>query len=184
MPRLRLLFLLIICNPALASSIDVGLPLPDLAISDRGELILEQDEFSYAPWQSPGAHGKVHVLQYLAGTLKARSQSKPFTDRLEESLPIAGYHVTTIINLDDALWGTRGFVVNEVEESKRKYPASTIVLDESGTGLGAWQLMPKGATIVVLDADGAVLYFKQGGMSEQEIESTLNLIRLQIGDQN
>ena len=177
MKKSCLFLLFILSTSAWSSGIQVGQPLPALAITERGELLLENEAFSYAPWQMPENIDKVHVLQYMAGRLSARSQSKPFTDRLKESLPLGSYHVTTVINLDDALWGSGGFVVREVKDSKKKYPLSTIVLDEHGTGLETWQLQPKGAAIFVLDPLGTVLYLKEGGMSEDEIENTLELIR-------
>lgn len=160
--------------------ITVGAPLPGLVIDDRGELTLLEGDFSYRPWALPTALGKVHVLQYMAGRMSARSQTKPFTDRLESAIPDGAIHVTTVINLDDTLWGTSGFVVGEVKSSKRKYPDSTIVLDEEGSGLETWGLQPKGATIVILDPGGSVLYFKEGAMSESEIDSTLELMRSYI----
>ena len=166
-----------------ASSIQVGQPLPDLTITDRGELMFAEEEFSFQPWQVPGNLGKVHVLQYMAATMKARSQSKPFTDALEQQIPFGSYHVTTVINLDDALFGTGGFVIGEVKSSKKQYPMSTIVVDEDGTGLEAWQLNRKSSAIVVVDASGTVLYLKQGAMTEQEIESTLQLIRTQLPEE-
>ena len=173
--RLILICLLSLSTPLWAADITTGSPLPALVIEERGELIMEGDDFSYAPWQLPDSLGKVHVLQYMAGRMSARSQTKPFTDQLE-ALPDDSFHVTTVINLDDAVWGTSGFVVGEVKSNKRQYPDSTIVLDEEGTGLDTWGLKPKGATIVVLDPGGSVLYFKEGAMSEQEIQSTLELI--------
>lgn len=180
MQNFSLLFLFTLSTAAWSSGIQVGQPLPELAIAERGELLLENEEFSYAPWRLPKTTDKVHVLQYMAGRMTARGQSKPFTDRLKDSLPLGSYHVTTVINLDDALWGTSGFVIGELKDSKKKYPLSTIVLDENGTGLETWQLRPKGATIMVLDTFGTVLYLKEGGMSEDEIENTLELMRQQI----
>jgi YtfJ family uncharacterized protein len=140
---------------------------------------MEGDDFIFAPWTLPASLGKVHVLQYMAGRASARSQTRPFTDRLE-ALPDNSFHVTTVVNLDDALWGTSGFVVGELKSNKRKYPDSTIVLDEKGSGLSRWGLQPKGATVVVLDPGGSVLYFKEGAMSDPEIENTLEMIRQYI----
>lgn len=176
------LALIMFCLPftATASSLQVGEPLPPLAITEGGELLLAGDEFSFSAWQAPARTGQIQVLQYLAARSNARDESKPFTDRLEQDLPEGSVHVTTVINLDDAIWGTSGFVVSEIKSSKRKYPKSTMVLDEGGLGLQHWQLQPGGANIVILDANGTVQYFKHGAMSAEEIANTLELIRGQL----
>jgi YtfJ family uncharacterized protein len=178
MQRILPLVFLCLAFPTWSSKLQIGEPLPELSIDDRGELVLlGEDKISYRSWQFSAHPDKVHVLQYLAGTKKARSQTQAFTDRLEEMLPKGSYQFTTVINLDDALWGTGGFVVGEVKSSKRKYPNSTMVLDEEGTGVQAWQLQEKSSAIVVIDTSGTVLYVKQGTMSEDEIEATVELIR-------
>ena len=185
MQRILPLALFCLAFPAWSSNIQIGQPLPELSIDERGELLItDEDKFAFQAWQAPMQADKVHVLQYIAGTRKARSQTQAFTDRLEESLPKGSYQFTTVINLDDAMWGTSGFVVGEVKSSKRKYPDSTIVLDEDGTGLQAWQLQKKSSAIVVIDTNGTVLYLKQGTMSEDEIEATVELIRQQIAEKN
>ena len=176
MSRLIAVLLLLISPSSWATEFSIGSPLPALSIEKRGELLMTGDEVSYRPWALPDDLGKVHVLQYMAGRMSARSQTKPFTDKLEE-LPDGNFHVTTVINLDDILWGSSGFVVGQLKSNKQKYPDSTIVVDEEGAGLATWGLKPKGATIVILDAGGSVLYFKEGAMSEAEIDSTLELMR-------
>ena len=168
-------------SPALsATNITIGEPLPALTINERGELLLANDEFSFRPWSFSGAIGKVHVVQYMAARQGARDQTIPFTDRLESALPENSYHVTTVLNMDDALWGTTGFVMSSVKSSKKKYPDSTIVLDENGVGLETYGLQPKGATIVIMDGGGSVLYVKEGAMTAEEIDSTLELMRQHI----
>lgn len=180
---LRFLFLFLTFSlPATFASAEIalGAPLPPLTIEQRGELLVEDDEVSYAPWHLPNSLGKPHVLQYMAGTMKARDQTRPFTDSLEANIPYEKIHVTTLINLDEALWGTTGFVVGKAKSNKQKYPHSTIVLDEEGLGQEAWQLSPKQAAVVILDAGGSVLYFQEGVMSEEDIQHTLTLIRQNI----
>ena len=75
--------------------------------------------------------------------------------------------MTTIINLDAALWGTTGFVVSEIKENKRKHPGSTLVLDEEGPGAVQWQLGEKGAGLAILDDQGIVRYFTTEPMSTE-----------------
>jgi YtfJ family uncharacterized protein len=159
-----------------AEGIVVGQPLPELNIAERGELLLENDDVSYTAWQAPIQPGKAHVLQYMAGTAGASKINEPFTERLKvaEGLDIL---VTTVINLDDATWGTSGFVVSEVKKNKRLFPMSQLVLDEDGRGRETWSLPRKSSAIVITDASGIVQYVKQGAMDEQEIQSALDLLR-------
>ncbi len=163
-----------------ADSIQLGAPLPPLAIERQGELVLKGEAFSYRPWALPGGLGKPHVLQYMAGTLKARSQTQAFTDRLEQEIPHDSIHVTTLINMDQILWGSGRFVIRQVKENKKEYPITTIVLDESGLGQSAWALPEKDAAIIIMDAGGSVLYFKEGAMLDADIDETIELIRGQI----
>jgi len=167
---------LLFSGVALGDGIDLGQPLPELSIEDRGELLLENDEFGFRPWVLPAAIGKTHVLQYMAATKGASKLNEPFTDRLKE-ISDGSYQVTTVINLDDAMWGTSGFVISEVKKNKRKYPGSHMVLDADGAGRELWKLEPDSSAIVIMDGGGSVRYLKDGPMSAQEIERALNLIR-------
>ena len=156
-------------------------PLPELNIADKGELLLENEEYRYRPWSSLSSRGEVQVLQYIAGTMGGKKLFKPFTDILGVEFPNGIIHVTTVINLDDAMWGTGGLVISELKSSKKKYPKSTIVLDEEGAGKKAWQLGKKGAVLAVIDKSGSVIYLTRKALSEQEIISTLALVKEQMG---
>jgi YtfJ family uncharacterized protein len=152
-------------------------PLPYLSIEDRGELVLENDEFSFQTWTTDSLPAKVNVIQYFGGTMADSKIFEPFTDRLQESLEADSFHVTTIINLDAAMWGTTGFVVSEVKSNKRKYPLSTIVLDEEGSGVRHWQLGEKGAGLAILDRAGKLFYFTRAALSDSEMHEALELVR-------
>ena len=171
------MLLMVTCGTALAETPTVESTLPALSITDRGELILEDNEFSFTPWGSEQNPGKVHIVQYFGGTKSDSEIFKPFTDLLQETFDLGTYHVTTIINLDAALWGTSGFVVSEVEENKRNFPLSTMVLDEDGTGVTAWQLGEQGAGLVILDSQGIVRYFTTEAMSAREMAESVDLVR-------
>lgn len=155
-------------------------PLPSLSIADRGELLLEDEKYSYRPWTSGSNSGEVHVLQYFSGTSAASKMFEPFTDMLQKEFPERGYHVTTVINLDAAMWGTSGFVTGEVKSSKKKFPDSTMVLDEDGAGASTWELGKKGAVLVVMDKTGSIIYLTHTAMSEQDIVAIVALMREKI----
>lgn len=165
-----------------ANEILPGSRLPDLGIAEKGELVLDGDEVGYRAWTYPQQPGKVHVLQYMAATRSASNINKPFTDKMKTALPQGAFLSTTILNLDEAMWGTSGFVVSELESNKREFPNAVLVADEGGVGLSKWQLEKENSAVIVTDPQGVVRFFKQGAMSAEEIESTLALVLQYIGE--
>lgn len=172
-----ILFLSVLSSQVFSNTLVTGEPAPDLSIDERGELVLDGDDVAYRPWQYQQPEGIIHVVNYMAATRSASKLNRPFTDRLQSALEKGTFHVTTILNLDDAMWGTTGFVVSEVKANKRKHPTATLVLDENAVGLSAWQLENDNSAIVVFDHSGKVRYIKQGAMSEQEIQQTVKMIQ-------
>ena len=156
--------------------------MADLSIAEKGELVLSGDDVDYRSWSYPQQPGKVHVLQYMAATRAASKINKPFTDKMSADLPKGGVYLsTTILNLDEAMWGTSGMVESELASKKLEFPDAVMVADAEGSGLKQWQLETETSAIIVTDAQGVVQYFKQGEMSSAEIDSTLALIREHIG---
>jgi YtfJ family uncharacterized protein len=166
---------------ALAGVPKVGAPLPTLKIAERGELTMSGDDFSYVPWTSETNPGKVHVIQYFGANLGDRDVFQPFTDLLQESVEPGAVHVSTVLNMDAALWGTTGFVLSELEKNKKMHPLATMVLDEEGTGVDTWELGEDGTGLIVMDDKGVVQYFKRSSLNEEERTSTLELIRSLLG---
>lgn len=155
--------------------------LPPLEVTELGELVLEGDEFDYRQWQSEQDINKVHVLQYFPGTMAASKTYEPFTDHLQATYELGTYHVTTIINLDAAMWGTSGFVISEVKKSKRKFPMSTLVLDDTGKAVETWQLGKQGMGLFILDSQGTIHFQTRDAMTDGDkakakavIESLMN----------
>ena len=165
-----------------SAEVTLGEPMPPLTIPSQGELKLSDDEFSYEPWALPVGLGKPHILQYMAGTLKARGQTQSFNDRLETDIPHEKIHITTVINMDQILWGSTRFVMSQVKSNKARYPMATIVLDESGLGQRTWALPEKDAAVVLMDPNGSVLWFKEGALSDQDIDETIELLRQYVAD--
>ena len=165
---------------AVASAPEVGARLPDLSIDDRGELLVQDDEVSYRPWAYPQQTGTVHIVQYMAATKKAGDLHKPFRDRLDTDLPADSFRTTTILNMDQAIWGTGGFVISELKSNKKQYPKAVMVVDEEGQGAKHWALDDDSAALIIVDHEGTVRYVKQGEMSAAEVDATLALILDQV----
>lgn len=170
--------------PLSTLAVSLGEPLPDLQIDNKGELVLkDKDEVGFEPWSSQAldTQGAVQIVQYMAARPSSEKQIRPFTDKLEEiAYPVELHHVTTVVNLDDVTFGMSGFALSELESNKRRYPMSTLVGDWSGEGLKAWDLSPKSSALMILDATGKVLFFKDGKLNQQEIDQALALIGAEV----
>ncbi|ROS04803.1 hypothetical protein EDC56_0316 [Sinobacterium caligoides] len=175
----------IILNLTLASlsfsslALEVNQPLPNTEIANKGEITLDGDNTQYAGWKSTALdNGKVNVVMYLAGRMASDKMIRPFTDALElEAIPLDVLHSTTIINLDDTLWGTSGFVMSEVKSNKKKHPEVTFILDGNGKTRQHWQLDEKSAAIIILDKKGQIAYLKQGAFDEAEASIAIKKLK-------
>jgi len=163
-----------------ADQLSVNGKLPGLSIADKGELLLNGGEYSYQPWHSGSNAGQVHVLQYFAGTRAGSKTFEPLTDQLQVEFPGRGYHVTTVINLDAAMWGTGGLVVSEAKASKKEYPLSSMVLDEEGSGVQAWGVGETGVLLVVMDPQGGIIYISHAALTDSDLAVTVALIKAQM----
>ena len=80
----------------------------------------------------------------------------PFTDRMKTDLPQGAFLSTTILNLDEAMWGTSGLVVSELKSNKKEFPNAVLVADADGVGRKQWQLEEENSAVIVTDPQGVV----------------------------
>ena len=173
-----LLLLISIAAAQASSPITAGQPLPALLIEDQGELLLAEGRSHFQPWHSDSGLGQAQVIQYMAARVSTSKLNEPLTDALKEAGFAPGQlRVTTILNLADAAWGTRGFVLGELESNKKKHPDAVLVADESGAGLSHWQLAAKNSAIAVIAPDGAIALFHEGPMDKAGIDQVLGMIQ-------
>lgn len=178
--RLRIALLswcTLLALPCMAHNLTLNRTLPPTGIADKGELMYQNQQFSYQNWNSAQLVGKVRVIQHIAG----RTSSKEMNDPLISAIKAANlareyYQTTTIVNTDDDIIGTGPFVRSSLEESKKTFPWSQVIVDSNGNVRKAWQLEQKSSAIVVLDKRGQVRYVKDGALSEQEVQQVMNLL--------
>ena len=149
-----------------------------MAVNSPGEIQLAGTEASYTPWSSTQIERKPQVVQYIAGTMGASKINKPFQDALSDSsIERSRYGAVSIIDLKQALWGTRGMITKELVKNKKKHAFSSIIADKEGQGLKSWGLKEKSSAVIILDSDGEIKYFKDGELSDDEISSVLELLK-------
>ncbi|HEX9081745.1 MAG TPA: YtfJ family protein [Holophagaceae bacterium] len=192
MKRLALLFVPVLLLAG-SSPIQVGRRLPDVTIQDEGALVpactevnghmaLVSKQLGHRPWSSREMDGRVRTLYHLAARMGIDDVNKPFIDaliaaKLPEYTPDGAYKTITILDLSDALWGTVGLGRSRLESSQRDFPWAIHVMDDRGVARAAWQLPPKQSSVIILDRDGTVLFFKVGKLSPEEIGRAIGIIK-------
>lgn len=171
--------ILVLLTPFIASAHNFEInqrPLPT-GITDKGELILNNDEVSYKTWNTAQLPGKVRVLQHIAGRSSAKEQNAALIEAIKAAhLPHDQYQTTTIVNVDDAIIGSGLFVKNSVENNKKQFPWSQFIVDDKGVAAKIWQLAPAGSAIVVLDKEGRIQFAKDGALTQQEVQQVISLL--------
>ncbi|WP_436857992.1 YtfJ family protein [Citrobacter tructae] len=168
---------LLIPMMASAHNFETGQRVPPVGVADRGELLLNKDEFSYKSWNSAQLPGKVRILQHIAGRSSAKEKNATLIEAIKSAkLPHDTYQTTTIVNTDDAIPGTSMFVRSSLESNKKLYPWSQFIVDSNGVARKAWQLDEESSAIVVLDKDGRVQWAKDGGLTQQEVQQVIDLL--------
>ncbi|MEM1112273.1 MAG: YtfJ family protein [Pseudomonadota bacterium] len=155
----------------------VGDVLRPLVIDNAGILILDGEEVTHQAWSTASLSGRPVYLQHLAARVGLDQTYQAFSDALE-ARPYTpdDYQAVAVVNRDDAAFGTGFIVAQTLKSNKRRYPEANIVVDNESKMLEDWNLQPKSAAIMIVDAEGRVLFFKEGEMTEEESDSALALL--------
>ncbi|WP_159656907.1 YtfJ family protein [Vibrio atypicus] len=180
MKNKTLLTLAIACSPmfAMAHNLTVGQTVPAVKVQSHGEIVIKSQDTAYQNWATQNLLGKVRVIQAIAGRSSSKEMNAPLMAAITAAkFPTEQYQTTTIINQDDAIWGTGSFVKSSAEDSKKEFPWSSMVLDKEGEVAKAWQLEEESSAIIVQDKQGKILFVKEGALSESDVQAVLGLIK-------
>lgn len=182
----RLFFALITLSlPFLANAhgFTEGQRVPAVGVTDKGELVLKQDDFSYQHWNTAKLPGKIRVIQHIAGRSSSKEMNAAVIEAIKSAkFPHDRYQTTTIVNTDDAIPGTGMFVRSSIENNKKQFPWSQFIVDSNGVAKKAWQLDDGGSAIVVLDKDGKVRFAKDGALTQDEVKQVVKLVHQLLGE--
>jgi uncharacterized protein len=180
----KLLAISCLLMPLMASAHNFkeGQRVPAVGIADRGELMLDKDEFSYKKWNSAQLPGKVRVVQHIAGRTSAKEKNATLVEAIKAAkFPHDKYQTTTIVNTDDAIPGSGMFVRSSIESNKKLYPWSQFIVDSNGVARSAWQLEEGSSAVVVLNKEGRVEWAKDGALTQEEVQQVIALLHKLLG---
>ncbi|MCP4117578.1 MAG: YtfJ family protein [Desulfobacteraceae bacterium] len=190
-------FLLLGAGIASAGTIKVGEELPEINIKEKGVMVPEYEivkdrmvfkedgRISYREWDSKELSGRIRTIYHLAARDGIDEINEPYIDaliaaKLPEALPDSPYKTITILNMDDALWGTSGIAGMRLEKSQKEFPYACYVADEDGQAIKTWGLKKKESAVIVLDHENRVIFFKEGKLNREEIQTAVALIKSEL----
>jgi YtfJ family uncharacterized protein len=176
------LSLSIVGASAFSSAIEVNGTLPAFEVPSKGELVLADDKIYHQPWSTAQiSKGTPALVFHVAARMSADSIIAPLKERLNQAnYETDSFQSISIINLDDALWGTSGLVSSELGKNKREHPEAVLVADTEGNGLAAWQLEQGTVAFILVDYEGKIRYLKQGKLSADDINTIIAMLDEEI----
>ncbi|MDP9500730.1 YtfJ family protein [Bisgaard Taxon 45] len=160
-----------------AHNIQLNSPLATVSVAKDGELMVKGDDIAYQAWHSAQLAGKVRVVNHIAGRRDVKERNQALIEAIKGAqFDRTKYQTTTIINADDATFGTGSFVKSGAEKGKKANAHSQVVLDQSGAVKAAWQLKEKDSLVVVLDKAGKVKFVHEGALSAAQVQEVIGLI--------
>ncbi len=177
MKKLFVLFALL--SPfTMAHNIQLNQALPNVTVTDDGELIAQNDKIIYKKWRSNSLVGKVRIVNHFAGTSNAKEKNSSLISAIRNAhFDRSKYQTTTIINVNEATFGTGIFVKNKAKTGKLENAHSQVVLDQKGKVKKAWHLKSKGNFVAVLDKNGKVKFVFDGKLSNNQINQVIQLVQ-------
>lgn len=112
------LIIMLLAPGGQAHNFVTGKTVTPVYIQEGGELLLNSDdEIHYQKWNSTQLAGKVRIIQYIAGRKSAKKKNSLLIKAVEAAnFPQDRFQPTTIVNTDDAIFGTGYFVVGKIEK--------------------------------------------------------------------
>ncbi len=122
--------------------------------------------------------GKVTAVFYVDPDVKDKNQA--LVDALANAkLNHDKYQSVAIVNLA-ATWKPNFVIEAILKRKQHKYPKALYVKDRRKVLVKRWGLKDDDSDILVFDADGKLIFKKEGKLSNEEIAEVLKLIKSRI----
>ncbi|MBW2939400.1 YtfJ family protein [Zhongshania aquimaris] len=176
------LSLSLVTSTALCNAIEIGGTLPDFSVPTKGELIIDGSKIQHKPWSTQQiTEGTPALVFHVAARMSSDAIIAPLKERLNaKDYEPGSFQSISVINLNDALWGTAGFVGSELEKNKREHPKAILVADDKGSGIAAWELQKGTVAFILVDSKGVIRYLKQGKLTQSDIDTIITMLDEEI----
>ncbi len=144
------------------------------------QLNRDGSKVSYSDADFSDLDGKVTAIYYIA----AQSGTDKLQEKLKDAIDAEGFSADdflclTVINVDDAMFGTAG-LAKSTFEGRSKEPGNAdreFWVDSKSVLRDRWELDKKSAAHIILGKDGTVLSVVEGKVTDDEVAETIAAIK-------
>ncbi|SJL83653.1 YtfJ family protein [Vibrio palustris] len=154
----------------------IGDEIPSVSVQHLGEIHLQQKQVVFSPWSSRALLGKVRIIQLVPGKADARTLNQHLIHAISRAeFDTTQYQTTTIINANDAFWGTEMFVKSSAMALKKQYSWMMVIFDENGQVAQRWHLTHHEQSTLVVDRKGKIKFIKRGRLDDHTINTLIHI---------
>lgn len=160
----------------------IGEALPAITASKKlQQLDVNGSSVSYAPAELESLKGKVTAFYYLAARQGSDKLHKPLVEALDaEEFSAENYEMLTVLNVDDAMWGTAGLAKSTFEDASKENELVRMWLDEKSILRDAWELDDKSSAMIILGKDAKILAVHEGKIKPDEVTPLVELVKANL----
>jgi predicted transcriptional regulator len=109
-----------------------------------------------------------------------KDKNEAFADALKEAnLDHSKYGSVAIVNMA-ATWKPDIIIEALLKSKQKKFPNAVYVKDKKKVLVKEWGLADDESDVMVFNAEGKLIYLKEGKLSKEEIKRVINLIKSEI----
>lgn len=178
MNTLKRLIATILFIPTISFAINEGDTLPSINFDNPGRMVITKgNDYQFVNWSSSKLAGKKWVIQYLSPRPNVGAENTHLNNALAKHEKAHEFcNTVSIINLDEALWGTQSIAKSRMAGGLKLNKKCIIVADDESKGLKKWSLKKKSNSTFVIDENAHVIFFHHGKLSDKHVEKIIGLI--------
>jgi YtfJ family uncharacterized protein len=132
-------------------------------------------------WSTKELNGKVSVIFYVDPDEKDLNNEA--SDALQkEKFPLDKFQSFAIINMD-ASWLPNFAISSALKDKQERYPTAIYVRDYDKVLVKAWDIADDNSDVLAFDKQGRMVFMKYGKLSDSDIKTLIEVIRVQIDKQ-
>ena len=152
------------------SAVTVGeIPNEVVIENDNGGMVQDR-----SAWNSSTITDKVYVMFYVDPDEK--DTNNEFSATLKEKKYDRNYYGSlAVINLA-ATWKPNFIIESILKDKQEEFPDTIYVKDKNSVLVNEWKVEDDASNILIFSKTGALLFYKSGKMSEEDISNALKII--------